>query len=58
MGKKAFEANSTYSRFYGSSIKLNDVTNYDEVYLVVERLLKKAEEEFQKAQTIFNKIFS
>ena len=58
LGKKAFDENSTYSRFYGSSIKLNDVTDYDEVYLVVEGLLKKAKEEFSKAETVFNKIFS
>ncbi len=57
LSSKAFDENATYSRFYGKSVKINDMTDYDQVYKGVEKLLKKAKEEFEKVESILRKIF-
>jgi hypothetical protein len=57
LSSKAFDENATYSRFYGKNVKINDMTDYDQVYEGVEKLLKKAKEEFEKVESMLRKIF-
>jgi hypothetical protein len=57
LSSKAFDENATYSRFYGKNVKINDMTDYNQVYEGVEKLLKKAKEEFEKVEPILRKIF-
>jgi len=55
--QQAFEAEATYSRFYGKTSKVKDETDYDENYSVVKSLLIKAKEEFPKAEAVFRNVF-
>jgi hypothetical protein len=57
LSSKAFDENATYSRFYGKNVKINDMTDYSQVSEGVEKLLKKAKEEFEKVESILRKIF-
>jgi hypothetical protein len=57
LSSKAFDENATYSRFYGKNVKINDMTDYNQVYEGVEKLLKKAKEEFEKVESILRNIF-
>ncbi|MBN2271828.1 MAG: PD-(D/E)XK nuclease family protein [Sedimentisphaerales bacterium] len=55
--KKAFDVNATYSRFFGASSTVSDMSDYEKVREAVEKLLKKAKAEFPKAQGVFNEVF-
>jgi len=54
---KAFDKNATYSRFYRNNAKIDGVSDYKNVYSVVENLLEKAKEEFPKAEAVFRDVF-
>jgi hypothetical protein len=56
--KKAFEENAKYSRFYSKNLIVSDITDYEAVSEVVEKLLQKAKTELEKAKTVFRKVFS
>jgi hypothetical protein len=57
LGKKAFDDNATYSRFYGKTVKIKDETDYDEMSSAIKKLLEKAKPEFSKAETVFKDVF-
>ena len=57
LGKKAFDENATYSRFYGKTVKIKDETDYDEMSSAIKKLLEKAKPEFSKAETVFKDVF-
>jgi len=57
LGKKAFDENATYSRFYGKTVKIKDETDYDEMRAAIEKLLEKAKIEFPKAEKVFRTVF-
>jgi hypothetical protein len=54
---KAFDRNATYSRFYGENAKIDGISDYENVYSVVENLLEKTKEEFSKAEAVFRNVF-
>lgn len=54
---KAFNRDATYSRFYGSSVKVSDKTDYDQVYAGLEKLLEKARKEFNGVEQAFAEVF-
>ena len=53
----AFEPDKKYSRFFGRSLKVSDMTDYEEVRKVVDKLLRSAKTEFPKAEEIFRDVF-
>ncbi len=57
LGKKAFDENATYSRFYGKTVKIKDETDYDEMSSAIEKLLGKAKEEFPKVEKVLTEVF-
>ena len=57
LSNKALSENAIYSRFYYKSQKVNDMTDYDEVRAAIEKILKKAKEEYPRAENVFKKIF-
>jgi hypothetical protein len=54
---KAFDTNASYSRFYGKNTKIDGISDYENIYSVVENLLEKAKEEFPKAEAVFRDVF-
>ncbi len=56
--KQAFDENATYSRFFGGTQKVSDMTDYEAVREAVEKLFKKAKPEFPKAEEVFRDVFS
>jgi len=54
---KAFDVNATYSRFFGKSYKVSDITDYEEVKTIIQKLLAKAKTEFPKAEKVFRTVF-
>ena len=57
LGKKAFDENATYSRFYGKTVKIKDETDYDEMSSAIEKLLEKAKDEFPKVEKVLKEVF-
>lgn len=57
LGKRAFLDQATYSRFYGKTVKINDETDYDEMHSAIEKLLRKAKDEFPKVEKVFQTVF-
>ncbi|MBA7692857.1 hypothetical protein ES703_101429 [subsurface metagenome] len=57
LGKKAFDENATYSRFYGKTVKIKDETDYDEMRSSIEKLLEKAKDEFPKLEKVLKEVF-
>jgi len=57
LSAKAFNANATYSRFFGKSYKVSDMTDYEEVKTIIQKLLAKAKTEFPKAEKVFRIVF-
>ena len=57
LSAKAFNANATYSRFFGRSYKVSDMTDYEEVKTIIQKLLAKAKTEFPKAEKVFRTVF-
>ncbi|MCK4887573.1 MAG: PD-(D/E)XK nuclease family protein [Planctomycetes bacterium] len=57
LSKKAFNENATYSRFWSKSYKVTDMTDYEEVQTIIEKLLTKAKAEFPKAEKVFQTVF-
>jgi len=53
----AFELKSKYTRFFGRSVKVSDMTDHEEVRKAVDKLLKIAETEFSKAEQVFREVF-
>lgn len=54
---KAFNRDATYSRFYGSSVKVSDKADYDKVSAALSKLLDKAKKEFDKVEDTFAQVF-
>jgi len=57
LGKKAFDENATYSRFYGKTVKIKDETDYDEMSLAIKKLLEKSKDEFPKLEKVLKEVF-
>jgi len=57
LSNNALSENAIYSRFYYKSQKVNDMTDYDELKSAIEKILKKAKEEFPRAEKVLRKIF-
>ena len=57
LSAKAFNPNATYSRFFGKSYKVSDMTDYEEVKTIIQKLLAKAKIEFPKAEKVFRTVF-
>ncbi len=55
--KKAFDLDASYSRFWSKSHKVTDMTDYEEVQTIIEKLLTKAKIEFPKAEKVFQTVF-
>lgn len=55
--KKAFDLDATYSCFWSKSHKVKDMTDYEEVQTIIEKLLTKAKIEFPKAEKVFQAVF-
>ncbi len=55
--QKAFAKNAKYSRFYRITNKVADMGDYKNVKEVVEKQIKKSEEEFPKAEKVFREVF-
>ncbi len=56
--KKAFDENAKYSRFFRANQKVSDMTDEKVVHEAIEKLFKKAEAEFPKAEKVFREVFS
>lgn len=55
--KGALDENAKYSRFYGESRTVSDMTNEEEVRKIIEKLFRKAKTEFPKAESVFREAF-
>lgn len=53
----AFHKDRKFSRFFGKSHKVSDMTDYEEVHKVVDGLFKKAKPEFPKVEEILSDVF-
>jgi len=57
LSPKAFKEDAKYSRFWRESYKATDMTDYEEVQTIIEKLLTKAKAEFPKAEKVFQAVF-
>ena len=55
--KLAFKEHAKYSRFYTSPQPVSDWGDEDEVTAAIEKLLRKAEEPFKKAEAVLQSVF-
>jgi len=58
LDERAFNMDATYSRFFGGTQKVSDMTDYEAVRGAVEKLFKKAKGEFPKAEKVFREVFN
>jgi len=59
LSASALKENAEYSRFYSSPYhKVADPSDEDEVRKVLQELLKKADEQFPKAEAVFKEVFA
>ncbi len=56
--KQAFDEKAIYSRFFGGTQKVSDMTDSEAVREAVEKLLKKAKAQFPRAEKVFREVFS
>ena len=52
-----FNRDAVYSKFYSSSVKVADKSDFDKVYTGLQKLLEKTKKEFSKAESVFAEVF-
>lgn len=57
LGKRAFQEDAKYSRFYSESTKVSDLTDQEEVSKAIRKLLNRAKDKFSTAEEVFKKVF-
>ena len=53
----AFDPKRKYTRFFGKSRKVSDMTDYEDVRNAAEELFKKAKTEFPKVEAVLREVF-
>jgi hypothetical protein len=58
LGKMAFREDATFSRFYRASHSVRDSGDEEEVRDAINKLIKKAKDEFPKVEAVLKGVFS
>jgi lipocalin len=57
LGKKAFNEDAKYSRFYSHTIKVDDTGDEEEVRSAVSELFNRAKVEFPRGEVVLRDVF-